>query len=181
MISVFLSSPTSHAQTLELEYCNVVGQLFETHSYDYSLIKPMETPVTCGEFKSLSFLANSSRVPLQWLFQYPVLQLKRLELFYDRSFYVQLLNLWSFSGSLSACPYDTIETLCITFFLIGHGITSEDVQALQKILQLCSISELGFIRCACYSDEDGNLEGCFFSRPSVISLTVFAKLALHIS
>ena len=25
-------SPTSHAQTLELEYCDIVGQSFETHS-----------------------------------------------------------------------------------------------------------------------------------------------------
>ena len=154
MISVFLSSPTSHAQTLELECCDIVDQSFETHSYDYSLIKPMETPVTCGEFKSLSFLATNSRVPLQWLFQYPGLRLKGLELFYNGS--SKQSNLRSFSESLSACPHDSIETLCITFSSIGYGMTAEDVQALSKVFQLCSISELGFIGCGCYgSNEDG--------------------------
>ena len=68
---------------LELECCDIVGQSFETHSYDYSLLQPIETPVTCGEFKSLNFLANSSRVPQQLLFKYPGLRLKRLELFYN--------------------------------------------------------------------------------------------------
>ena len=152
MISVFLSSPTSHAQTLELECCDIVDQSFETHSYDYSLIKPMETPVSLA--KSLSFLATNSRVPLQWLFQYPGLRLKRLELFYDGS--SKQSNLRSFSESLSACPYDSIEILCITFSSIGYGMTDEDVQALRKIFQLCSISELRFIGCGCYgSNEDG--------------------------
>ena len=121
------------------------------------------------------FLANSSCVPLQWLFQYPVLRLNRLELFFEGSFYIQLLNLQTFSGSLSACPHDIIETLCITFSSIGHGITSEDVPALLKILQLCSIAELGFSRCACYSDEDGLLSILrdVFSRGHLSSLQRF--------
>ena len=159
MISVFLSSPTSHAQTLELECCDIVDQNFKTYN-DYSLTKPMETPVTCGEFKSLNFLSNSSHVPLQWLFKYPGLRLKRLELFYNgiKSSSLQLSNLQSFSESLSACPRDSIETLCITFSSIGYGMTAEDVQALWKIFQLCSISELGFIRCGFHiSKEDGLL------------------------
>ena len=46
---------------------------------------------------------------------------------------------------------------CALLSSIGYGMTAEDVQALSNILQLCSISELGFIKCGCYSNEDGLL------------------------
>ena len=154
MISVFLSSPTSHAQTLELECCYIGDQSFNTESYDYSLIKLTETQCRCGEFKSLSFLANSSRVPLQWLFQYPGLHLKRLELFFNAAGGGES-DLESFSESLNTYPRDSIETLCITLYGLGYGMTDKDVQALQKILQLRFISELGLINCYC---ESGNMK-----------------------
>ena len=54
-------------------------------------------------------------------------------------------------------------------------MTAEDVQALWKILQLCSISELGFIGCGCYSNEDGLLSILrdVFSRGHLSSLQRF--------
>ena len=84
-------------------------------------------------------------------------------------------DLQSFSESLGACPRDSIETLCITFSSIGYEMTPEDVQALCKMLQLCPISDLGFIRCGCYSNEDGLLSNLrdVFSRGHLSSLRRF--------
>ena len=57
MVSVFLSSPTSHAQSLDLSECEVGNVQFST-ILNYELVQPIHL-CNSGEFKSLNFPACS--------------------------------------------------------------------------------------------------------------------------
>ena len=82
MISTFLSRPTDHDLRLEFIDCFVVKCCRETFSEDFPLInQAADVPCVCGQFKSLHFdMIDSELFSLKWLFEYPRLQLNRLEL-----------------------------------------------------------------------------------------------------
>ena len=177
MISTFLNTSTSHTQSLDLGCCDVVDKCFDALTDEYTLIKPIGTQCVFGEYKSLSIPVNCSFFQPQWLFGYPNLQLKRLELNYDHG--GGSFDLQGFSECLSACPCSSINTLCINFIGVGFTPTEKDEQAIQKILQLPFLAELGFLHCFSETGIEDGLVAILnraFSQP--FSLTSLRRLQL---
>ena len=160
MISIFLNSPTSHDQSLEIEDCEFTVECNDTFP-DYPLSKQVREQCVCGEHKSLSIPVNNPRFSPQWLFDYPNLQLKRLELSYCSNGDLKL-------QCLDTCPTAAIDNLCCRFFHVGYKLSDEDVQGITKLLELPSLSEVEFVNFSTSTLEDGLLSvmtNIFSQRP----------------
>ena len=83
-ISTFLCTPTDHDMRLEFVDCEVVGKCNEIYSKEYPLVKKARDTCVCGQLKSLSISMGSPLFPPQWLFEYPKLRFKKLELSYKK-------------------------------------------------------------------------------------------------
>ena len=153
MVNLFLSSPTTHAQSLNLGHCLIVDKSLETLP-NHELIKSVPLQCVSGEYKSLSLPVFSPLCPPQWLFEYQNLWLKRLEL----NYYPGSQNVSTEAVSeLSNCFHNSIDTFCFNFHGIGYNMTEKHVHIIQKIAQLPSLAELGFVNCYCQSGEEYGL------------------------
>ena len=153
MVNSFLSSPTTHAQSHNLGHCLIVDKSLETLP-NHELIKPVPLQCVSGEYKSLSLPVFSPLCPPQWLLGYQNLRLKRLEL----NYYPGSQNLSTEAVSeLSNCFHNSIDTFCFNFHGMGYNMTEKHVHIIQKIAQLPSLAELGFVNCYCKSGEEYGL------------------------
>ena len=155
MVNSFLSSPTTHAQSLDLGRCLIVDKSLDTLP-NHELIKSVPLQCVSGEYKSLSLPVFSPLCPPQWIFGYQNLRLERLELncMYDTGY--QNLSVEAVS-ELSICFHNSMDTFCFNFHGIGHNMTEKHVHIIQKIAQLPSLAELGFVNCYCKSGEEYGL------------------------
>ena len=141
MISTFLSCPTSHDQSLEIQDCYIVDECTDTFP-DFPLIKPARNHCICGEYKSLSLSIqeNNRLLPPQWPFDYPSLQLKRLEFNYC-CFGSNYLR------SVLSCPRGSNVNLCYKIVNLAYMLPEGDARAIHKFLELPSLMEVDFISC----------------------------------
>lgn len=140
MISTFLSCPTTHCQSLRFIHCDIVTDSSETYAHAFPLIKPTRAPCVCGEFKSLSIRVNNPLLPIQWLFEYPSLQLKRLELTYEHHGSLDV------QSQIISFQIGSIKELCCKFHNISK-FSEIEAQAVYTLLQLTSLSEVEFLKC----------------------------------
>ena len=172
MLSAFLSCQTCHDQSLKIIDCEIVAESNDTFSSDYPLVQPTTSPCVCGGYKTMSIYMNDPLLT-RWLFEYPYLHLKRLELTYDK--YYGGLDL----QSLDTCPTASFEELCVRFCRLGYNLVEDEVQAFKKLIELPSLSELEFVKCYSTTDGDGLLSVMtdVFSQP--FKLTCLRRLRLE--
>ena len=140
IISTFLSSPTSHCQSLQIIHCDIVTDSNETYSHAHPLIKPTGAPCVCGEFKSLSIRVNNPLLPIQWVFGYPNLHLKRLELTYEHHGPVDV------QSQITSFQIGSIKELCCKFENVSK-FSENEARAVYILLQLNSLSEVEVLKC----------------------------------
>ena len=134
MISTFLSSPTDHEQRLEFIDCKIVEMSSDIYSDSFPLVSPTSAPCVCGEHKSLCVNVDSPLFHPQWLFEYPKLQLNRLELFYQCG--SELLPLESVPLS---------STLCCKIHCSRYQDTEEEKSKIARLLDMKGLSEVQFV------------------------------------
>ena len=169
--STFLSRATHYHQSLEFIDCEVVDKSSDTYSEAFPLVNEgANIPCICGEFKSIRFCTDSSSFPLQWLFQYPKLRLKRLDLKYTG---FQPVNLQSFDSY----PSGSIDTLCVKLGYLGDGDIDTSKFAISKFLKFQFLSEIEIITMCCYEDPMFFLFTDSFMQPC--QLTSLKRLRLQ--
>ena len=169
--STFLSRATHHHQSLEFIDCEVVDKSTDTYSEAFPLVnEAADIPCICGEFKSIGFCTDSSSFPLQWLFQYPKLRLKRLDLTYTG---FQPENLQSFDSY----PSGSIETLCVKLGYLGHGDIETGKFAVSKFLKFQFLSEIEVVTMNCFNDSMFSVLTDSFMQPH--QLTSLKRLRLQ--
>ena len=80
IITVFLSSPTTHNHWLEFVGCDIIEKYFKTASGVGGVYQVAEKRCVSGEHKSLTVPVGEPLFPLGWLADFPGLHLKRLDL-----------------------------------------------------------------------------------------------------
>ena len=172
MISTFLSCQTSHNQSLQIVDCDIVAECTDTFSSEYPLIEPTTIPCVCGDYKSLSVCLNNSLFP-QWLFEYPNLQLKRLEVIFDQHNGAVDLQ------SLEMCPFSFIKEFCCKLCGIHDGLADNIAKVIQKLIKPPSLSELELLNCDSTTADDGLLSVMtnIFSQP--FQLTSLRRLKIQ--
>jgi hypothetical protein len=138
MISTFLSCPTHNDQSLEIIDHHIVEKCNNTYSEAFPLMKETGNPCVNGRHKSLGIRVNTPLLSPQWLFEYPNLQLKRLELQYNSRATLDL-------HALDAYPSASIDTLCCKFHGLG-GNAEEEANVVRKLLGLPFLSDVEFVR-----------------------------------
>ena len=134
MISIFLSSPTDHEQRLEFIDCKIVETSSDIYSDSFPFVSPTSAPCVCGEHKSLCVNVDSPLFYPQWLFEYPKLQLNRLELFYQCG--SELLPLESLPVS---------STLCCKIHCSRYWDAEEEKRKIARLLDIKGLSEVEFV------------------------------------
>ena len=169
--STFLSCATDHDQSLEFIDCEVVDKSSDTYSEAFPLVnEAANIPCVCGEFKSIRYCTDSSSFPLQWLFQYPKLRLKRLDLTYTG---FQPVNLQSFDSY----PSGSIDTLCVKLGYLGHGDIDTSKFAVSKFLKFQFLSEIEVVTMNCFNDSMFSVLTDSFMQPH--QLTSLKRLRLQ--
>lgn len=149
MISIFLNSPTTHDQTLEIKDCEITVDCNDTFP-EFPFVKQVKNQCICGEHKSLSVQVNNPCFIPQWIFDYPNLRLKRLELSYYSNGKFDL-------QALDSLRTTAIDTLCCRFCRVGYQFSDKDAQEITKLIELPYLSEVEFINCHSSTLEDGLL------------------------
>ena len=165
MISTFLSNPTDHEQRLEFIDCKIVEMSTDLFSESFSHVSPTSAPCVCGEYKSLCVNVDSPPFHPQWLFEYPKLQLNRLELFYQCG--SELLLLESIPVS---------STLCCKIHYAHYWNAEEEMRKITRLLDMKYLSEVELVL---FKTLDGLLLTILieaFSQP--FRLTSLTKLVL---
>ena len=137
MLSTFLGRPTDHHQSLKFEDCEITKKSNDTYSDSYPLMSSTSIPCVCGEYKSLSIRVDTLPFSLRWLFEYPKLRLKQLELGYK----CEPMDL----EVLEACPGPaSIDTICCKISLQGFKDGENERKKIGKLLAIRSLSEIKF-------------------------------------
>ena len=171
MISTFLSNPTSHDQSLEFLECDITDRCNKTYSKEFPLLIQTNTPCVCGEHKSLSIsLGQNPEFSEQWLFKYPNLRLKHLQLHYI-IYGPQPFDAFSASNN--------IDFISCKFSHLGRGHAAE--QRLDPgINELLKVSNLSEIELFCIYFNDDSVLSMFtnaFRQP--LQLTSLKRLRLQ--
>ena len=138
MLSTFLGRPTDHHQSLKFEDCEITKKSNDTYSDFYPLMSSTSIPCVCGEYKSLSIRVDTLPFSLRWLFEYPKLRLKQLELRYKCG----PMDL----EVLEACPGPaSIDTICCKISLRRFKDGEKERKKIGRLLAIRSLSEIKFL------------------------------------
>ena len=172
VISTFLARATESDLSLELSDCFMVEKSDKTYSERFPLIyQAANIPCVCGQFKSLRFdITGSTLFSLQWLFEYPQLQLNRLELSYMGPEHLDVQVFDSY-------PSSSIDTLCCRLCHLGYGDMDKLGAVIFSFLRIPFLSEIEISRMCDYDDSVFSVLTEVFMQP--FRLTSLKRLRLE--